>query len=191
MKVSATDLPGVLTIEPKAFGDDRGYFFEAYRCDRYAAAGISLPFVQDNVSRSVRGVLRGLHLQHPFAQGKLVSVSLGEVFDVAVDARVGSPHFGRWTGEYLSEANKKQLWIPGGFAHGFIVTSEHAVFGYKCTEYYHPEAEVSIRWNDPEIGIKWPIEEPCLSAKDAAAGNLLDLEARLPRFTALPLGNSS
>ena len=183
MKAIETNLPGVVVVEPKVIGDDRGYFFEAFRSDRYAAAGISQNFVQDNVSRSVRGVLRGLHLQEPFAQGKLVSVSLGEVFDVAVDVRVGSPMFASWTGVYLSEKNKKQLWIPPGFAHGFVVTSDEAIFSYKCTEYYHPENEVAVRWDDSAIGIKWPIANPSLSAKDATARCLHDLEQLLPRYS--------
>jgi len=182
VKVSETSLPGVLLIEPKVFGDDRGYFFESFRLDRYHASGVPYAFVQDNVSRSRRGVLRGLHLQEPKGQGKLVSVALGEVFDVAVDVRVGSPNFGRWTGAYLSEKSKNQLWIPPGFAHGFVVTSEEAIFTYKCTEYYRPEAELTVRWNDPAIGIEWPVSHPSLSAKDLAAPMLAELKAVLPRF---------
>src|SRR5438067_4976463 len=152
MKVTETVLPGVLMIEPKAFGDQRGFFMELFSVSRYAAIGIHLPFVQDNISRSRRGVLRGLHFQHPYGQAKLVWVLEGEVFDVVVDIRVGSPTFGEWCGTYLSADNKRQLYIPTGFAHGFVVTSSSALFTYKCTEYYHPESERSIRWNDPQIG---------------------------------------
>lgn len=182
MNVSRTELPEVLLIEPRVFGDRRGYFFESFHADRYAAAGMPYPFVQDNVSRSVRGVLRGLHLQEPFGQGKLVGVMLGEVFDVAVDVRVGSPTFGRWIGVYLSEENRRQLWIPAGFAHGFQVTSPEAVFSYKCTEYYHPETEVAVLWNDPQIGIPWPVPDPALSAKDRAGRPLAECHAVLPSY---------
>ena len=172
MKVTPTAIPDVLLVEPKVFGDARGYFFEAYSAQRYAEAGIRATFVQDNVSFSQRGVLRGLHYQHPHGQGKLVGVLTGEVFDVAVDVRRGSPTFGRWVGECLSSENQRQLYIPPGFAHGFLVTSDDALFVYKCTEYYRPESERSIRWDDPRIGIDWPIDGPVLSMKDNVAVTL-------------------
>jgi dTDP-4-dehydrorhamnose 3,5-epimerase len=186
MRINRTALPGVVAIEPRVFGDDRGYFLESWHKERYAEAGVARDFVQDNMSRSQHGILRGLHLQFPFAQGKLVQVFEGEVFDVAVDVRAGSPTFGRWVGERLSGENKRQLYVPEGFAHGFYVLSEHALLGYKCTELYHPETEISIAWNDPELGIEWPIaanEQPVLSAKDRAGARLstLPLE-RLPRY---------
>lgn len=166
MKTIETDLPGVLIIEPQVFGDERGFFMETYRKPRYEEIGINEDFVQDNLSYSQKGVLRGLHLQNPKSQGKLVSVLQGEVFDVAVDVRAGSPHFGRWVGVRLSSDNKRQLYVPPGFAHGFCVTSDVAMFVYKCTEIYSPENEISIQWNDLDIGIKWPIDQPSLSAKD-------------------------
>jgi dTDP-4-dehydrorhamnose 3,5-epimerase len=183
MKVTPLALPEVLLVEPQRFGDSRGYFLETWRQERYQAAGITLPFVQDNLSRSASGILRGLHLQHPNAQGKLVYVLDGEVFDVAVDVRVGSPNFGKWTGATLSAADHRQLWIPPGFAHGFCVTSETALFAYKCTAAYSAADELSVLWNDPGIGIPWPVAAPKLSAKDAAAAPLAHIEpARLPRF---------
>ena len=169
MKVTETSLPDVLLVEPKVFGDGRGFFMESFSVARYAEIGIRAEFVQDNVSRSSRGVLRGLHYQHPHGQAKLVWVLEGEVFDVAVDVRVGSPTFGRWSGEYLSADNKRQIYIPAGFAHGFVVTSDAALFLYKCTDYYHPEAERSLRWDDPRIGIEWPTSNVELSAKDREA----------------------
>jgi dTDP-4-dehydrorhamnose 3,5-epimerase len=172
MKVIPTGLPGVLLIEPKVFGDDRGFFMETWRADRYADAGFPGPFVQDNLSFSQKGVLRGLHFQNPNAQGKLVHALQGEVFDVAVDIRVGSPSFGKWAGYYLSAENKRQLWVPEGFAHGFCVISETALFAYKCTALYAPECEHPLRWDDPEIGIDWPVDTPSLSAKDGAAPTL-------------------
>ncbi len=176
-------LPEVLLVEPKRFGDARGYFLETWHEKRYAAAGIELGFVQDNLSRSARGILRGLHLQHPNAQGKLVYVLDGEVFDVAVDARVGSPNFGKWTGALLSSADHRQLWIPPGFAHGFCVTSETAMFAYKCTALYSVADELGVAWNDPALAISWPVAAPQLSAKDAALPCLADLDpARLPRY---------
>jgi dTDP-4-dehydrorhamnose 3,5-epimerase len=175
MHVEATDLPGVLLIEPKAFGDARGFFLETWNARRYVEAGLPGTFVQDNVSFSQRGVLRGLHFQNPHAQGKLVYVLQGEVFDVAVDVRPDSPTFGRWVGVTLSGQDHRQIWIPPGFAHGFCVTSETALFAYKCTDYYCPECEGAILWNDPDIGIAWPIETPSLSAKDAAAPRLRDV----------------
>lgn len=181
MNVIETTLPGVLVIEPKVFGDERGFFMETYQAERYAKAGIPGPFVQDNCSRSVRGTLRGLHFQEPRAQGKLVSVSRGAVFDVALDIRRGSPTFGRWFGLELSEQNKKQLWVPPGFAHGFCVTTDVADFVYKCTEVYAPENEGAILWNDPDVGIEWPIVEPLLSAKDLKAPRLRDA-TKLPSY---------
>lgn len=181
MKIHPTALPGVLILEPKAFGDARGFFMETWNRKRYAEAGLPLEFVQDNVSFSQHGVLRGLHYQHPQAQGKLVYVIQGEVFDVAVDVRLGSPTFGRWVGVTLSADNRRQFWVPPGFAHGFCVTGETALFCYKCTDYYAPEHEGSILWNDPAIGIAWPLERPTLSAKDAAAPPLAAIDsARLP-----------
>ena len=166
MKVVGTDLEGVVVVEPKVFGDARGFFYETWQKDRYEEAGIKGTFVQDNVSFSRKGVLRGLHYQQPHSQGKLVSVLQGEVFDVAVDIRVGSPQFGKWTGVILSGENHRQLWIPEGFAHGFCVLSDTAFFSYKCTDVYTPACEGGILWNDPDIGIKWPMEEVVLSDKD-------------------------
>jgi len=185
VKFIATALPGVVLVEPKVYGDDRGYFFESFRAEAFREHGLPASFVQDNVSRSSRGVLRGLHLQSPFAQGKLVGVLQGEVFDVAVDVRRGSPQFGRWFGARLSSDNKRMMYLPPGFAHGFLVTSDDAIFAYKCTEVYHPEAEQSIRWNDPAIGIEWPQGEVIQSARDAAAPLLGDIEpSRLETYTA-------
>jgi dTDP-4-dehydrorhamnose 3,5-epimerase len=185
VKVTPTSLPEVLLVEPAVFGDARGYFFESFSASRYEEAGIEGPFVQDNVSFSQRGVLRGLHLQYPAAQGKLVSVLEGEVFDVAVDVRAGSPRFGRWVGETLSSQNKRQLWVPSGFAHGFVVTSAQALFAYKCTQYYRPEAEVCLRWDDPRIGVAWPSLDVTLSAKDRAGVALDAIDpAKLPRYHA-------
>lgn len=185
MKILETDIPGVLLVEPRVHGDDRGWFMETWQARRYAEAGITGPFVQDNMARSRHGILRGLHLQHPHAQGKLVQVVVGEVFDVAVDVRRGSPHFGRWVGAILSADNHRQLWVPPGFAHGYLVTSSEAVFSYKCSEYYHPETDLSIRWDDPEIGIDWPVVgQPCLSDKDAEALLLKDVpDNRLPEYS--------
>ncbi len=183
MKVTAMQLPEVLLIEPQRFGDARGYFLETYRADRYADLGIKHGFVQDNLSRSARGILRGLHLQHPNDQGKLVYVLEGEVFDVAVDVRVGSPSFGKWTGALLSADDHRQLWIPPGFAHGFCVTSETALFAYKCTAPYSVTDELGVMWNDPAIGIPWPVAEPKLSAKDASLPKLVSIDhERLPRY---------
>ena len=167
VEVKKTAIEGAFIIEPKVFGDDRGYFLESYSQKRYQEAGIPGIFVQDNLSFSRRGVLRGLHFQNPNAQGKLVSTPLGEVFDVAVDIRKGSPTFGKWVGVHLSGQNKRQFWVPPGLAHGFVVLSETALFSYKCTEYYSPKDELSILWNDPDIGIEWPISEGIqLSGKD-------------------------
>lgn len=183
MKVIETKLPGVLIIEPKVFGDARGFFMESWNKERYQEAGLPARFVQDNLSFSARGVLRGLHFQNPNPQGKLVSVLWGEVFDVAVDIQVGSPTFGQWVGISLSAENKRQFYIPEGFAHGFVVTSDVALFSYKCTAYYSPDTESSLLWNDPEIGINWPIYKPVLSDKDRAAPTLAEIAVRmLPQF---------
>jgi dTDP-4-dehydrorhamnose 3,5-epimerase len=181
MKIVASELPEVLIIEPKVHGDTRGFFYESFQAARYAAAGITGAFVQDNLSRSARGTLRGLHFQEPRAQGKLVQVLRGSVFDVAVDVRRGSPRFGRWVGIELSETVPRQLWIPPGFAHGFCVLSDSADFFYKCTELYAPEAERSIAWDDPQIGIRWPLSEPLLSSKDRTAPTL-ESSPVLPTF---------
>jgi dTDP-4-dehydrorhamnose 3,5-epimerase len=166
MKVSKTNLPGVLIIEPKIFGDHRGFFKETFQNERYKEAGITLPFVQDNYSRSKRGVLRGLHLQKQRPQGKLVSCPRGAVFDVAVDVDPASKTFGKYVGVELTEENHLQLWIPPGYAHGFCVLSEVADFQYKCTDLYFPEDEGGLIWNDPDVAIKWPIKDPQLSDKD-------------------------
>lgn len=183
MNVVPTDLPGVVILEPRIFRDDRGHFLESYNADRYREAGLPDRFTQDNVSFSKANVLRGLHYQLPNAQGKLVSALRGSVFDVAVDVRRGSPTFGRWVGVVLSDENMRQLYIPEGFAHGFAVMSDCAVFHYKCTAPYDPKSEGSIAWNDPEIGIDWPIRNALLSPKDAAAPRLADVSAdRLFRF---------
>jgi dTDP-4-dehydrorhamnose 3,5-epimerase len=176
MNVIQTELPEVLIIEPKLFGDQRGFFLETYQFLRYAEHGISRPFIQDNMSRSTCGVLRGLHLQNPVTQGKLVSALRGRVLDVAVDVRVGSPNFGRHVAVELSEENRRQLWVPRGFAHGFVVLSATADFFYKCDDHYSPNDEVSIRWNDPAIGVNWGVEKPFLSAKDADAPLLVDVK---------------
>lgn len=178
MQVTATDLPEVLIIEPKVFGDARGFFLESFNAKAFAeATGVDLPFVQDNHSRSAQGVLRGLHYQIQQAQGKLVRVVRGAVFDVAVDVRRSSPNFGRWVGVELSEDNHRQLWVPPGFAHGFLVLSDSADFLYKTTDYYAPEHERSVLWNDPAIGIDWPLPgPPLLSGKDQAAVLLKDAE---------------
>ena len=179
MEVVKTPLGGVLLIKPKVWGDARGYFVETWQQERYAAAGIDLPFVQDNHSKSTYGILRGLHFQKTRPQGKLVHVSLGSVFDVAVDIRPGSPSFGQWYGVELTQDNQWQLWVPPGLAHGFVVTSEYAHFHYKCTEYYCPQDEGAIRWNDPDLGVAWPVECPVLSQKDAVAPSWREFQASL------------
>ncbi|MDC1322465.1 dTDP-4-dehydrorhamnose 3,5-epimerase [Pseudomonadales bacterium] len=177
MNVIQTKLQDCVIIEPKVFGDARGFFLETYQVDRYARdAGIELAFVQDNYSRSFRGVLRGLHFQKTKAQGKLVRVVKGEVYDVAVDIRKNSKTFGQWEGVILSEDNKKQFWVPPGFAHGFVVLSDVADFEYKCTDFYDSSDEGSILWNDPSLNISWPISDPLLSAKDKEAPCLVALE---------------
>ena len=187
MRVIPTELPGCLLIEPRVFGDDRGYFYESWNQSRYAEAGLALNFVQGNVSRSAHGVLRGLHYQWPNPQGKLVSVLEGEVFDVAVDIRRGSPTFGRSTAVILSAENKRQFWIPEGFAHGFVTLTENALFSYLCTAVYDPVCDANIRWNDAELGIDWPISAPSLSGKDAVAPFLRDIPAgRLPTYVNSP-----
>lgn len=178
MKIVNTTIPDVLLIEPKVFGDDRGFFFESFNEREFAAAiGKTVSFVQDNHSESARGVLRGLHYQIQQAQGKLVRVVAGEVFDVAVDLRKNSPTFGLWVGAVLSAENKRQMWIPEGFAHGFVVTSESAEFLYKTTDYWAPQQERCLAWNDPAIGITWPLDTPpILSAKDQKGLLLADAE---------------
>lgn len=166
MNVIKGELEGLLILEPKVFGDTRGFFMETWNDRRYREAGLSLTFVQDNISSSRRDALRGLHFQNPSPQAKLVSVLQGEVFDVAVDIRRSSPTFGKWEGLRLSAENKRQFFIPPGFAHGFLVLSENALFHYKCTEYYSPKTELTIMWDDPQIGIQWPVQMPTLSDKD-------------------------
>lgn len=183
MNILDTRLNGVKIIEPNVFGDERGFFFESWQKERYESLGIQGEFVQDNVSFSTKGVLRGLHFQNPHGQGKLVSVLQGEVFDVAVDIRVGSPTFGQWEGVLLSGENHRQFWIPAGFAHGFCVVSNTALFSYKCTERYAPDCEGGIAWNDPAIGIDWPLKEVVLSEKDKQYTNLSEIAlTRLPAF---------
>jgi dTDP-4-dehydrorhamnose 3,5-epimerase len=183
MKVIETDLPGCLVIEPRVFGDERGFFYEGWNRPRFAAAGIDAQFVQSNVSQSSHGVLRGLHYQWPNPQGKLVSVLEGEVYDVAVDIRRGSPHFGRWTAVMLTGENKRHFWIPEGFAHGFAVVSERATFTYLCTAPYDAAADAGLRWNDAAIGIDWPLAQPLLSGKDERAPFLAEIAPeRLPDY---------
>ena len=175
MKVITCDIPGLLVIEPNVFGDARGFFMELWNQQRHHEAGLDWNYVQDNVSLSRRGTVRGLHFQNPAAQGKLVYVLQGEVFDVAVDIRRSSPTFGRWHGLSLSAENKRQFLIPPGFAHGFAVLSETALFAYKCTEFYTPQHELAVAWNDPDIGIQWPVEKPQLLERDARAPRLKDV----------------
>jgi dTDP-4-dehydrorhamnose 3,5-epimerase len=176
MNVIPCEISGLLIIEPKAFGDERGFLMEVWNRKRYEEAGLNYDFVQDNVSLSLRGILRGLHFQNPGAQGKLVNVLQGEVFDVAVDLRKSSPTFGRWHGLTLSAENRRQFFIPAGFAHGFVVNSETALFAYKCTTYYSPQNELTLAWNDPEIGIQWPVKSPQLSVKDTRGLRLRELQ---------------
>lgn len=182
MKVEPTDIDGVLTIEPDVFSDPRGFFLETYNSVRYAAAGLTQTFVQDNLSFSTRDTLRGLHAQFLAPQGKLVRVVEGEVLDVAVDIRVGSPTFLRWVGKRLSAKNQLQLYIPPGFAHGFYVLSEQAQVEYKCTELYDSEDDGAIAWDDPEIGIQWPSAEPLLSDRDRSAQRIREQMEILPRY---------
>jgi dTDP-4-dehydrorhamnose 3,5-epimerase len=185
MKMSTLRIPGLAVIEPQSFGDARGEFFESWNRERYAANGIHFDVVQSNVSRSVHGVLRGLHYQWPNPQGKLVSVLDGEVWDVAVDIRRGSPTFGQWEAVVLSGANRRQFWIPEGFAHGFVVTSAQATFSYLCTAHYDKSADAAVRWDDPGLAIDWPVAAPLLSDKDAQAPLLAAIpEARLPAWQA-------
>ena len=183
MKVIEASIKEVLILEPSVFEDTRGFFAETYQKDRYLEAGIYVDFVQDNVSFSSKNTLRGMHFQYPRGQAKLVQVLQGEIFDVAVDIRVGSPTFGNWCGRRLSDKNKHQMFIPEGFAHGFCVMSETALFHYKCSEYYAPECENGLQWNDPDVGIDWPINTPILSDKDAAYRGLADIKIdRLPQY---------
>lgn len=183
MNVIEASIPGVLVIEPKVFGDARGFFMETYAQDRYREAGLPDSFVQDNLSKSERGSLRGLHLQHPHGQGKLCSVYEGEVWDVAVDVRVGSPTFGKWEAFILSSENRRQLYIPPGFAHGLCVTGDTALFSYKCTERYNRESEIGVAWNDPDLAIDWPVDAPTLSEKDRSNLRLRDIpKERLPQY---------
>ena len=179
MKFLPTELPEVILVEPDVYRDDRGFFLETYQTRRYRDGGIPDVFVQDNHSRSTRGALRGLHAQFPRAQGKLVRAVEGEIFDVAVDARKGSPRYGKWVGATLSDENFNQLWVPPGFLHGFCVLSDVAQVEYKCTEFYHGEDDLSVAWNDPEIAIAWPIADPMLSKKDGKAPSLGDVQDRL------------
>lgn len=182
MKFLPTQLPGVLIVEPDVYRDQRGWFVETYHVQKYQEAGIPLPFVQDNCSSSVRGTLRGLHLQMTRLQGKLIRVIRGEIFDVAVDVRRGSPTFASWVGVTLSAQDFKQIYIPPGLAHGFCVLSDVAEVEYKCTDVYAPGGEVTIRWDDPRIAIQWPLERPLLSMKDAAGQLLNDLGDQLPDY---------
>ncbi len=182
MKITETKIPAVKLIEPKVFGDERGFFMETWNEKAFREAGINATFVQDNHSRSVKNTLRGLHYQIKQPQGKLVRVTRGEVFDVAVDLRSNSPTFGHWVGEYLSEANNRMLWVPPGFAHGFLVTSHTADFQYKCTDFYAPEYERSIRWNDPALKVNWGVRSPedlLLSGKDQEGHSLEQAMAEL------------
>ena len=183
MKFTPTNLPEVILVQPDVHRDARGFFLESYHAGKYLEGGIPGPFVQDNHSLSQRGTLRGLHAQWRRPQGKLVRVLHGEIFDVAVDARLGSPRFGEWVGVMLSGENHHQLWVPAGFIHGFCVTSERAEVEYKCTDLYDPGGELGVLWNDPEIGIVWPVKEPVLSGKDAAAPRLKDVREKLMTFT--------
>jgi dTDP-4-dehydrorhamnose 3,5-epimerase len=185
MNILCTEIPEVLIIEPKLFGDSRGFFTELYQADRYAERGIPAQFVQDNLSRSTRGVLRGLHIQNPKPQGKLVTVLRGAVIDVAVDVRIGSPNFGRHVKVELNEENRRQFWIPRGFAHGFIVISKSADFFYKSDDYYSTADELVVKWDDPVLGIDWGNPRPELSQRDRAGRNLAELDPYLPKFVPL------
>ena len=175
MNITRFDIEGLMLIEPKVFGDARGFFYESWNERRYREAGIAAAFVQDNLTFSRRGALRGLHFQNPTPQAKLVTVLQGEVFDVAVDIRRGSPTFGRWHGVNLSADNKRQFFVPVGFAHGFAVLSETALFAYKCTDFYSPLNEGTVAWDDPDIGIRWPVTNPVLSDKDQRGMRLKDV----------------
>jgi dTDP-4-dehydrorhamnose 3,5-epimerase len=180
MKAAKMSIPDVLLLEPKIYGDSRGFFMELFQSERYAAAGIPEAFVQDNLSRSRAGVLRGLHLQNPAPQGKLVTVLRGAVLDVVVDVRVGSPTYGKHVKIELSEENRRQVWIPRGFAHGFLVLSEMADFFYKCDEFYSASNEIVLRWDDPELGIDWGFACPTVSERDGCGGSLSQLKHLLP-----------
>jgi dTDP-4-dehydrorhamnose 3,5-epimerase len=182
MKVVETEIPGVLIIEPKVFGDNRGFFTELYHANRYAEGGVSTTFVQDNLSRSARNVLRGLHIQNPKPQGKLVTVLKGAVVDVVVDVRVGSPTFGEHVKVELNDENRRQFWVPRGLAHGFLVLSETADFFYKCDDFYSPPDELVLKWDDPELGIDWGCDLPEVSQKDRDGRRLADLVTVLPKF---------
>jgi dTDP-4-dehydrorhamnose 3,5-epimerase len=182
MNVIQSAIPEVLIIEPKVFGDRRGFFMEIYQSERYAASEIRSRFVQDNLSRSAKGVLRGLHIQNPNPQGKLVTVLRGSVLDVAVDVRKGSPTFGKHVAVELTEENRRQFWLPRGFAHGFVVTSESADCFYKCDALYSSKDEIVVRWDDRQLGIDWGIAAPLVSQRDKAGRSLTDLEAQLPRY---------
>ncbi|HJU08621.1 MAG TPA: dTDP-4-dehydrorhamnose 3,5-epimerase [Rhodanobacteraceae bacterium] len=183
MKRIDTDLPGCCIVEPAVFGDARGFFYESFNAEKYAGIGIEARFVQSNVSRSMKGVLRGLHYQWPKPQGKLVGVLEGEVYDVAVDIRRGSPSFGRWTAAMLTADNKRQFWIPEGFAHGFCVVSDYATFVYQCTAVYDRAADAGVRWNDATLAIDWPVTEPLLSDKDKITPFLSEVPAdELPAY---------
>jgi len=183
MKIISTKLPGTLLIEPRVFSDGRGYFFESYHFERYSQHGIRDQFVQDNLSYSVKGTLRGLHYQSPHSQAKLVQVLSGEVFDVAVDIRSGSPAFGQWEGVLLSSENRRQFYIPKGFAHGFCVLSDTAIFSYKCDDFYAPDCEAGVLWSDPDLGIDWPVKAPVISEKDSLCPRLRDIPMeQLPVF---------
>lgn len=182
MKFTPTELPGVVLVEPRVFGDHRGFFMETWHQDKFADGGVDVRFVQDNHSRSARGILRGLHIQLKHTQGKLVRVARGEIFDVAVDLRKDSPDFGKWTGVVLSEENRHQLWVPPGFGHGFYTVSDSADVIYKCTDFYAPEHERTLRWDDPAVGIRWPLVDgaaPVLSPKDAAGLSLAEMRSLL------------
>ena len=183
MNVIKTDLEGCLVFEPRVFGDDRGWFYETFNSDKLAELGLNLDFKQGNTSSSIRGTLRGLHYQWPRPQGKFVSVVEGEVWDVAVDIRRGSPQFGKWTAVLLSAENKRHFWIPEGFAHGFVALSERAVFTYLCTDTYQPEYDANVAWDDPDLAVDWPIKDVLLSPKDEKAPRLKDIaEDRLPIY---------
>jgi len=182
VKFIPTELPGVLIVEPDVYRDPRGFFLETYVEAKYREGGVDAAFVQDNHSRSVRGTLRGLHVQVPRGQAKLLRAVVGAVFDVAVDIRLGSPTFGRWVGIELSAENHRQIYIPAGFAHGFCVMSDVAEVEYKCSEVYVPQDEITIQWNDPAIGVRWPVAEPLLSKRDLAGQTLAQLSDRLPIF---------
>lgn len=184
MNVITTDLPGVLVLEPRVFKDKRGFFMETFSRNRYVRAGVDVDFVQDNVSFSVKNTLRGLHFQIAKPQAKLVQCISGKIFDVAVDVRQGSPTFGKWMGVILSDENHRQFYIPRGYAHGFCVLSDTALFMYKCSDFYFPEDEGGVLWRDPEIGIDWPVQDPIVSDKDAAFDPLSKVpETKLPRLT--------